>query len=133
MEYNASATKYLFWFVEAKETARLLDQYTMDEVKGIVVEQNLYQQKQMLRLINEFGCIRSRLEALPDSLVKTQSAIENALKNAEYSISTTESAVDRAVATKKRDKYVKQLAEIKTYYQALSHVAQQRIDLLAKI
>lgn len=64
-----------------------------------------------------------------DYLVKIQAAIENALKNAEYSISTTESAVDRAGATKKRDKYIKQLAEIKTYYQALSHVAQQRVEL----
>ncbi|MCI9133534.1 MAG: BREX-1 system adenine-specific DNA-methyltransferase PglX [Lachnospiraceae bacterium] len=69
------------------------------------------------------GTIRS------EYLVKTQSAIEYALKNAEYTISTSESAVDRAVAVRKRDKYVKQLAEIRTYYQALSHVALKRIDL----
>ena len=69
------------------------------------------------------GMIRS------DYLTKVQSAIENALKNAEYSISTTQSAVDRAGATKRRDKYIKQLAEIKTYYQALSHIALQRIEL----
>lgn len=31
--------------------------------------------------------------------------------------------------TRKRDKYIKQLAEIKPYYQALSHVAMQRIDI----
>lgn len=64
-----------------------------------------------------------------DYLVKVQNAIENALKNAEYVISTSGSAVDRAQATKQRDKYIKQLAEIRTYYQALSHVAQQRIEL----
>ena len=60
-----------------------------------------------------------------DYLVKSQ----NALKNAEYVILTSGSAVDRAQATKQRDKYIKQLAEIRTYYQALSHVAQQRIEL----
>lgn len=31
--------------------------------------------------------------------------------------------------TKKRDKYVKQPPKIKPYYQALSHVAMQRIEI----
>ena len=69
------------------------------------------------------GIIRS------DYLTKTQSMIENALKNAEYAINTSSSAVDRAQATKKRDKYIKQLAEIRAYYPALSHIALQRIEL----
>ena len=69
------------------------------------------------------GLIRS------DYLTKTQSMIENALKNAEYAINTSGSAVDRAQATKKRDKYIKQLAEIRAYYPALSHIALQRINL----
>ena len=69
------------------------------------------------------GVIRS------DYLTKAQSMIENALKNAEYAISTSASAVDRAQATKKRDKYIKQLAEIRAYYPALSHIALQRINL----
>ncbi len=55
--------------------------------------------------------------------------IKVSLKNAEYIISENASAVDVEQATKKRDKYVKQLAEIKPYYQALSHVAMQRIPL----
>jgi hypothetical protein len=58
MEYNASAVKHLFWFVETKETARLLNTNSMDEVRRIVIEENLYQQKSSSRLINEFGCIR---------------------------------------------------------------------------
>lgn len=62
-------------------------------------------------------------------LKKTSDAIEASLKNAEYIISENAGAVDVAQATKKRDKYVKQLAEIKPYYQALSHVAMQRIPL----
>lgn len=69
------------------------------------------------------GLIRS------DYLTKAQSMIENALKNAEYAINTSGSAVDRAQATKKRDKYIKQLAEIRAYYPALSHIALQRINL----
>ena len=68
MEYNASATKHLFWFVETRETARLLGNHSMDEVRQIVIEENLYQQKSNSRLINEFGCIRKRLEALPEEL-----------------------------------------------------------------
>lgn len=62
-------------------------------------------------------------------LKKVSDAISASLKNAEYIISENASAVDVALATKKRDKYVKQLAEIKPYYQALSHVAMQRIPL----
>ncbi len=69
------------------------------------------------------GLIRS------DYLTKGQSMIENALKNAEYAINTSSSAVDRAQATKKRDKYIKQLAEIRAYYPALSHIALQKISL----
>ena len=72
---------------------------------------------------NTVGLIRS------DYLTKTQGMIENALKNAEYAINTSSSAVDRAQATKKRDKYIKQLAEIRAYYPALSHIALQRISL----
>lgn len=64
-----------------------------------------------------------------DYLRKTQEAIEAALKNAEYTIQNSTSAIDRATATKKRDKYIKQLSEIRTYFQALSHVALQRIDI----
>ena len=68
MEYNASATKHLFWFVETRETARLLGNNSMDEVRQIVIDENLYQQKNESRLINEFGCIKKRLEALPEEL-----------------------------------------------------------------
>lgn len=69
------------------------------------------------------GMIRS------DYLTKTQSMIENALKNSEYAMNSASSAVDRAQATKRRDKYIKQLAEIRAYYPALSHIALQKIEL----
>lgn len=73
--------------------------------------------------LDTVGRIRS------DYLSKSQTVIENALKNVEYMINSTTSAVDKAQATKKRDKYIKQLAEIKAYYPALSHIALQRVDL----
>ena len=62
-------------------------------------------------------------------LHNVQSAIQNSLQNSEYIISTTTSATERARETKKRDKYVKQLNELRPYYQALSHVALQRIPM----
>lgn len=86
---------------------------------------------------NGFKCLIYMHRYTPDTvglirsvyLKKASDAIQKALDNAEYIIANTESNVDRAMATKKRDKYVKQLAEIKPYYQALSHVAMQRIEL----
>ena len=60
-------------------------------------------------------------------LHNAQAAIQNSLQNSEYIISTTTSATERARETKKKDKYVKQLNELRPYYQALSHIALQRI------
>ena len=62
-------------------------------------------------------------------LHKVQAAIETAKQNAEYVISTSSSATEKATSSKKRDKYIKQLNELRPYYQALSHVALQRIDM----
>ena len=62
-------------------------------------------------------------------LHNAQTAIQNALHNSEYIISSTTSATERARETRKRDKYVKQLNELRPYYQALSHVALQRIEM----
>lgn len=62
-------------------------------------------------------------------LKKAQDAIEGALKNAEYAVNNSSSAVDRAAATRKQDKYIKQLNEIRAYYPALSHMALQRVEI----
>ena len=62
-------------------------------------------------------------------LHNAQAAIQNSLQNSEYIISTTTSATERARETKKKDKYVKQLNELRPYYQALSHIALQRIPM----
>ena len=62
-------------------------------------------------------------------LHNVQAAIQNSLQNSEYIISTTTSATERARETRKKDKYVKQLNELRPYYQALSHIALQRIPM----
>ena len=62
-------------------------------------------------------------------LHNAQAAIQNSLQNSEYIIFTTTSATERARETRKRDKYMKQLNELRPYYQALSHIALQRIPM----
>ena len=61
MEYSAASVKFLLWFVETRETLKLLKQHNIDEVRNIVVENNVYQQKSQGRLISEFGCIKKRI------------------------------------------------------------------------
>lgn len=68
MEYSASGVKYLLWFVETRETARLLKDHSPDEVREMVLNENIYQQKDRSRIINEYGCIIRRLQAIPESL-----------------------------------------------------------------
>ncbi len=69
------------------------------------------------------GLVRS------DYLHRVQDAVETALKNAEYVIAHSDSTIDQATAVKARDKYIRQLSEMKIYYQAISHVALQRLEL----
>jgi len=68
MEYSASGVKYLLWFVETRETARLLKDHSPDEVREMALNENIYQQKDRSRIINEYGCIIRRLQAIPESL-----------------------------------------------------------------
>jgi hypothetical protein len=75
------------------------------------------------RSAEEVGLIRSVY------LHNAQAAIQNSLQNSEYIIATTTSATERARETRKKDKYVKQLNELRPYYQALSHIALQRIQM----
>lgn len=70
MDYNASAVKYLFWFVETRETEKLLEEYSVERVKEKVIDKNLYQQKSRSRIVSEFGCILGRLQFLPDEIRK---------------------------------------------------------------
>ncbi|MGO5050907.1 DUF1819 family protein [Lachnospiraceae bacterium LCP25S3_G4] len=71
MEYSAGIVSNLLWFVETRATAKLLcEGKTKQEIKVFVVSENLYQQKQERRAINQFRCIMTRLNALPDELIK---------------------------------------------------------------
>lgn len=70
MEYNASATKHLFWFMETKETAKLILSEDMERVRQRLIDENLYNQKAHSRLTNEFACIKRRLLALPKEIIR---------------------------------------------------------------
>ena len=70
MEYSAGNVSNLLWFVETRETARLLSNGTMEEVAEKIVKDNLYQQKDIKRAKRQFNVIKKRLLAIPDSLVR---------------------------------------------------------------
>lgn len=58
MEYSAASVKFLLWYIETKETAKLLENLSFEEIRQMVTEENLYQQKSVDRAIGEFGCIK---------------------------------------------------------------------------
>lgn len=64
-----------------------------------------------------------------DYLHKTQRAVEQAMQRAEYTRDNATSGSDKAKATKQITKYTKQLAEMKSYDEAMAHIANQRIDI----
>ncbi len=68
MEYSAAGVKFLLWFVETRETLKLLKEHDIEEVRNIIVENNVYQQKSQGRLISEFGCIKKRIMAMPEDM-----------------------------------------------------------------
>lgn len=68
MEYSAASVKFLLWFVETRETLKLLKEHDIEEVRNIVVDNNVYQQKSQGRLISEFGCIKKRIMAMPEDM-----------------------------------------------------------------
>ena len=68
MEYSAGSVSKLFWYIETKETVKLLKDKSLDEVKNLVISDNLYQQKSEDRLNREFSVISKRIMSLPESL-----------------------------------------------------------------
>ncbi len=69
MEYSAGSVSKLFWYIETKETVKLLKDKSLDEVKNLVISDNLYQQKSEDRLNREFNVISKRIMSLPESLM----------------------------------------------------------------
>ncbi len=70
MEYSAGNVSNLLWFVETRETMRLLNTDSVDNVMNRIIDENIYQQKDLNRAKRQFNVIRKRLEALPESLAK---------------------------------------------------------------
>ena len=68
MEYSAAGVKYQLWFIEMKETIKLYKKLGWEETKRIIIEENIYQQKAKDRITSEFGCIKRRVEALPEDI-----------------------------------------------------------------
>ena len=68
MDYSASSVKYLLWFMETRETVRLSKDHAPEKVREMVIEENIYQQKDRRRIINEYGCISRRIDAMPEKL-----------------------------------------------------------------
>ncbi|MEG1336239.1 MAG: BREX-1 system adenine-specific DNA-methyltransferase PglX, partial [Clostridiales bacterium] len=64
-----------------------------------------------------------------DYLHKQQGFLENAIEYCDYILNSSQNPRDKADATKRKNKLVKQLAETKLYDQAMGHIALQRIDL----
>lgn len=120
MEYNASATKHLFWFVETRETARLLG----SDIVGRFEE--------FIKVVYGENTLEQNLDFITDALgtkgLSSREKIRNYFLNDFFKNHCSIYSVT-GQATKKRDKYIKQLAEIRAYYPALSHIALQRIEL----
>lgn len=64
-----------------------------------------------------------------DYLHKTQKAIEQAMQRAEYTSENASSASDKKKAVQLITKYTKQLAQMKSYDEAMAHIANQRIEI----
>lgn len=74
--YSAAAVKHLFWLNEARATARLFaDGLSRDEIKKIVLDDNLYQVKSTKRAIEILGAVYRRLASLPTEIVQKIAAL----------------------------------------------------------
>lgn len=67
-KYSAGGVSKLLWYVETKETVKLLQKYNVNQAKDIVMSENLYSQKSEDRLKREFNEIKKRVENLPTSI-----------------------------------------------------------------
>ena len=70
MEYSAGNNSNLLWFVETKETVRILQNATIEEARDLIVKENIYRQNAENRRARQFNCICKRILSLPESLQK---------------------------------------------------------------
>lgn len=64
-----------------------------------------------------------------DYLHRAQKYVETAMQSAQYTIDNASSAPEKSKATKAVTKYIKQLAEMKLYDEAIAHIANKRIEI----
>lgn len=64
-----------------------------------------------------------------DYLHKTQKAIEQAMQRAQYTSENASGATDKKKAVQQIAKYTKQLSQMKSYDEAMAHIANQRIEI----
>lgn len=64
-----------------------------------------------------------------DYLHKAQKYVETAMQSAQYTLDNASSSSEKSKATKSITKYMKQLAEMQIYDEAIAHVANQRIEI----
>lgn len=65
LKYSAGGVSKLLWYVETKETVKLLQEYEVEKARDIVMSENLYSQKSEDRLKREFNEIKKRVYNLP--------------------------------------------------------------------
>ena len=69
-EYSAGAVKMSFWFVEFRKVVHLLDEgKSMDEVKQLALNKNLFAAPTILRANQIFSTVSRRIKALDESFI----------------------------------------------------------------
>lgn len=69
-EYSAGAVKMSFWFVEFRKVVHLLDEgKSMDEVKQLALNKNLFAAPTILRANQIFSTVSGRIKALDESFI----------------------------------------------------------------
>ena len=69
-EYSAGAVKMSFWFVEFRKVVHLLDEgKSMDEVKQLALNKNLFAAPTILRADQIFSTVSGRIKALDESFI----------------------------------------------------------------
>lgn len=70
-EYSASAVKHQFWFNEFRQTVKLLnDGRSLEEIKILVLEDNLYSTSSVARAKQTFATVTARINELDSSFYR---------------------------------------------------------------
>lgn len=70
-EYSASAVKHQFWFNEFRQTVKLLnDGRSLEQIKSLVLEDNLYSASSTARAKQIFSTVTARISELDSSFYR---------------------------------------------------------------